>query len=555
MPKVETYALARVQNSPMPGARFTVQASPEAFGAGFGKGLSELGQKITEEQAKRQDDLDTGRAKEAIKKLYTNGNTLMNDPKEGYLNSSGKDAFDRSADTKKQLQALKEAALAELDNENQRKAAIDRMDSYLADFDVDIDRHASRGLRAWEDATHESTLTVASARAANSYMDEERMRIALKEGEAEIISYGMDRNMTPEELAAKKQGFYDGAYQTIINRMMASNDFERANDFYNGNAEKPGVKAYIQDPEVKNKIEGQLEDGVRNNKSRRMVDEIYKSGVPINELTKSVREAAGDDTQLADEAIRRLKIRRDEDDAAKGEINKAAYNEAGKMVLDGGSVDSIPRNRWHDMTFDQQKNLKELEASMKSGARKTDLATWNQLNRMAATKPEEFKRIELMDYVGKLDQSDFQEFGKLQRSIASGDKTQLTHIQSIDSKASKALKNIGVDVDDDKGQLFMRKLQDDISALENAEGRKIKPQEVDAIIDKMMISGEVKGNILRDPDKRLFEVESGETFFMDEAPRVPEIERKKIEDTLRRRGIEPTEEAISNLYLKKVTRQ
>ncbi len=527
MPRVETDRIARVESTSFSG-RQNIQATPEDFGFGIGAEVERIGFEMQQED-------DETRANDALTQYNQGMRDLMHNPETGYLNQKGENAYRNFSTTNEQIESLRQQLADDLDNDRQRdlflRTSQKQTDSYLDS----ASRHASSERQVWLKATQEASVEDTIEDAAANYTQPDIVRNNMIKGEMTLQEMASDEGWSKEVLNERLDDYRSNAHISVMNRMVANNDYESAQAWFSNNKDAIDGTKHAE-------IESRLNDGVINNQARRNVEAIYDSNTPINTLTKEARDST-DNTQLADEMVRRLKIMRDEDLEAEKAIQNESYELGGFIIIDqGGSTDDIPRSAWENMTTQQKVSLKTLES--KSENRTTDIATWNAINQMAIEDPKQFSELPLLNFASNLSLSDFQEFGKLQRKYKDQDQQTISSVQSLGTKANNALKAVNIDIDEDRGQKFMRAFQQQVSRFEQATGERIQPNEVDKIIDTLLIEGEIEGRFV-DPDKRFFEVEAGEVFFIED---IPESELKLIDAALDKAGKPKTNENRVLLY-------
>ena len=153
MPKVQTFGLQEERTGVAGAARSASTNTAGAKAGALASNLSQLGEglEIFNER------VATTEAEEAFTKLQRSGNDLFFNPENGYFNSSGRNAFDGAQEASTRLADLRKEIESGLSGEAQRKFS--RVaDRFITNSLGDIDRHASKGFKAWEAASIEATV-------------------------------------------------------------------------------------------------------------------------------------------------------------------------------------------------------------------------------------------------------------------------------------------------------------------------------------------------------------------------------------------------------------
>jgi len=535
MPTVQTLK-SSVRPTAIQDNTVNVNVSEEQFGAPIARGVESLANNVIKMQA--EDDANA--ATETFNQASEDARKYLYEGDDAAFSRQGKTATGLHDTSKEFFGETYNSYSANLANDNQRKAFKAMWDRRTNTNLDNLARHESKERKAYFEQTQQASLVGAANNAYNNFDKPDEIQNSLIEAETIIRSNPM--GSSEEVVLQKMKTARSEIHKSVIDRMMLD--------------DPDGARKYYADN--KKQVDGvhhkEIESSLKGNKQKKQAQENADKINMNDKLSDQEKRAAAKkeknpEVRALTEGLVNQDIQRRKSDEA--EFDKQASEFFWTGFLKDPDINAIPEN---------------LPASTKLAAikfatnptRKTELKRWNEINQIAINNPDEFLKMDLYKDVLNLDESDFQEFGKLQRSLQKGDTTRLTHVQSITSKATKALKNINYKVDSDNGQLFMRKFQDEVSRLESEEKRKIKPDEVDAVIDRLLIKGEIEdGTILginfNDPDKFLFEVEEGEKFLINNVY-VPDDDREKIIRAYRSRGISPTEEQITDLYNKKAKR-
>jgi len=201
----------------------------------------------------------------------------------------------------------------------------------------------------------------------------------------------------------------------------------------------------------------------------------------------------------------------------------------------------------------------------KKGEINTDDATYAELSTMASdpARQREFAKINLLDYRDKLDDSDWRTVQSWQRSVAgalAGDaaaETKATKEATINQQIGTALDEAGIvgtgDTVKQRRGAFTKRARSALDEAERAKGSALSIDEVDKVIGRLLLQGEVRSGSMWANDRegvRAFEVlgTEDEARFAVPFSEIPEAERTKIGEKLKARGKPATEAEIERIY-------
>lgn len=178
--------------------------------------------------------------------------------------------------------------------------------------------------------------------------------------------------------------------------------------------------------------------------------------------------------------------------------------------------------------------LRKISASVKRGAPIiSDPKIVNELNRM---KPDELVAVELLEakYLGGLSVTKWEHFsGKQSGILDNKDPTKKTAMRTRVQIVTQNLKSAGI-TDDTKVLNFNNLMDDGIAAIEarNKDGAKATSAQIQELADLLLIEGEYEGAPWRtDPDVRVFQLQKGQVFFLDNVSDIPPAELRTLRAT------------------------
>ena len=215
---------------------------------------------------------------------------------------------------------------------------------------------------------------------------------------------------------------------------------------------------------------------------------------------------------------------------------------------------------WNQLSFRERESVTNIiKHNAKGTEAVTDQQHWYEIQRgLTSEDPVERQKwaeYDLWKSKDKLDSKDLQELAKMQGTVRKGDPDkQTTHVRNINQMVDDTLLKIGVDStpkagsgDATKALKFRRFVQDQITALEAAQpGKKATTEQQQKIIDRAAIDVVTKKGFLWDSTKPGYEVTIKD---------VPDAEKAKITDALKRQGYTPTDDMIVELFARKNAKQ
>lgn len=214
-----------------------------------------------------------------------------------------------------------------------------------------------------------------------------------------------------------------------------------------------------------------------------------------------------------------------------------------------------PPEIWNQLHYEKQKSI---DATLAHNAKGQDVVTdqqaWYEIQKgLSSDDPVErgkWASAPLWEYKSKLSNSDFQELAKMQGIVRKGDpEKQMTHVRGINQMVDDALLNLKIDstpkpgsTDAEKAAKFRRAVQDQISAIERDSGKKATIEQQQKVIDSMAIEVVTRKGTFRDSTKNRYEMTIKD---------VPDAEKAKITEALKRAGTPVTDDIIIELFARK----
>ncbi|UEH06667.1 transglycosylase SLT domain-containing protein [Pseudomonas sp. HN8-3] len=219
------------------------------------------------------------------------------------------------------------------------------------------------------------------------------------------------------------------------------------------------------------------------------------------------------------------------------------------VVLQGNSWDTIPAATWAALPAEGRKQIMDYKPG-----RPTDQEAYYRARDEIVSGNE----LNLLGMRAKLSDTDFQELTKLQQDRREKGAEATSSIGSNDDIFKEALRNAGIDPNakagksDAKSVAAARRYVDtQIRALEQDQGKKATPDQVQKVVDRAFIQGDVPGSGFMgmfSSKKRAFEREPGDQVIVRDIKQIPADEHQQIVEALKRHGRVPNDADILKLF-------
>ena len=207
MPKIATYTPDQIQTGVTRGPRATALSLDTRR---LEKGISD----VAVAAGKIKNRMDTTAAEEALNGFEKAKNDILFNADTGYYNTQGRNAYDNAADTNKALEGLKKQFGDDLGIQS-RQMFNNVVDKHLMRSSVDILKHSSKGLKAWEIATIESQVENTMENAGLYWNNPQDLKVQRVLGESAILEAaklsGIGGEATNEKLQTYRSKFMSSA--------------------------------------------------------------------------------------------------------------------------------------------------------------------------------------------------------------------------------------------------------------------------------------------------------------------------------------------------------
>lgn len=389
MPKVATYGQPRVSTQAVQGAR--AQGLPSsAFGlAPLAQGAANLATGLQEMQQR----IDTTAAEEAALKFEREKNDLFFNPDTGYFNSQGRNAYDGAKGITESLQALERKYAETLESPAARQAFERVAQKHLSNAQVDIMRHASQGLKAWETATLEAQVENTIENASLYWADSERLGVQRALGRQALLDAADRQGITGDALNERLQTYESSFTKAAISSAL--------------NSGSAAAEALMK--QIGNRLEGpdfvQVEKAIATKKKAEQTQ--FQAQYATAQASKIVnqydtRQDVMDavnrigDPELRDKTMREAMYQYGQKKQAEKELQSESFEAAENHLLDGGTAESfraIDPEGWERLTVKQKRKLEEGEPVV------TD---WNTFTDLMTMSDDEIKKVDITEHFPNL---------------------------------------------------------------------------------------------------------------------------------------------------------
>ena len=404
MPKVEQYGGAKVGPSIQQGARAR-NVAPGAFGGDLAKAVSTVAT-VADDISTRY---NTSSAEDALNNFEREKNEVLFNPDTGYYNSQGINAYDGAGATNEELVKLKAKYADQLSSEDAKAMFSKAADTQLRRSNLDINRHAAKGLKSYEVATINASVENTIENSVLYYNSPKDLGVQNAKGRLDIQAAAEMEGVTGEALNERLQTYDSSFYGAAIGAATRSSSTEGQTllDKYGKKIEGPDRLKIENDIATKAKAEKVASDNRESViTATKMINEYDGDRTKINEKLNEI-----DDPDLRSKTKREAHWQLDQKNKADDEERTSIYEEVDKAVVAGVSpsewiLQGDNSDKWEKLTAEQQRKLT-------SGKNVT--TNWDLYNQLNGLPTEQLAKLNPGDYVTQFASS---EFNKLKTSIS-----------------------------------------------------------------------------------------------------------------------------------------
>lgn len=331
------------------------------------------------------------------------------------------------------------------------------------------------------------------------------------------------------------------------------------NDWINGTntTGKNASKLKLGDPRTGEISQAEFLDKIPFKETREYTEKVLGKALQTQEPSFGQVAQAIDarDDLTADQksiALKAAKQRIDWQAEQRKQQDAQNLESAWDVVLQGNSWDTIPAATWAALPAEGRKQIMDYKPG-----RPTDQEVYYRARDEIVSGNE----LNLLGMRAKLSDTDFQELTKLQQDRREKGAEATSSIGSNDDIFKEALRNAGIDPNakagktDAKSVAAARRYVDtQIRALEQGQGKKATPDQVQKVVDRAFIQGDIDGsgdwwNLGQWTTKRrTFERQEGEKVIVRDIKQIPADEHQQIVEAMKRHGQKPNDADILRLF-------
>lgn len=206
MPRVEQYQSNQVSTQLTSQPRASAAVPAGAFGENITRGVVDIAQGALDMKGR----IDTTAAEEALIQFEREKNQLLFAPESGYFNTLGRTAFDNAGPANESLAELKKRYGESL-SQGARTLFDQAADRHITQAQLDISRHASKGLKSWEVGTLNAEVENTLESASLYWQDPAMLKIQNARGRQAVIDAADMEGLSAEAKNEKLQT-YDSSF-------------------------------------------------------------------------------------------------------------------------------------------------------------------------------------------------------------------------------------------------------------------------------------------------------------------------------------------------------
>lgn len=412
MPRVPTYDIGGVANAPVPGVRFSANATGASFGGTRAKQLSQFGQALqatsddiarsavvyNETTLKRR---DTSVARDSYIKASSEANQYMID----VFGREGKDAVDMYPEVEERLGEITRRYEESLSNPRQREF-------FRASFDRSVENSLNRTAVYIQEARKKfeaDTIDAENSLAVDTAVAVRTDPSAIVESERTIranTAYRY-RGQGPDVQKQKTDEAVNHLHTSVLKALQYDSP-EAAQGYLTANWDK-------FNPTLREELKKVLKDTVESKVRRDTAQQIVASGKSLEDQLKAVDKIK--DPQRADAVRKRVKDLNEEKAAADKARSVQRYEGLVDQVFQDPDTFEVPLDldaATQEKLYDLQKKLRK-DKLAELGGTTPDNTDWGVYYELKSLPVEEFRDVDLLQYQKDLNETELKELIKEQR--------------------------------------------------------------------------------------------------------------------------------------------
>ena len=350
-----------------------------------------------------QNRVDTTAAESKLTEFNRAKNDMFFNPKTGYMNTRGQNAYEAGPQFTEQLQQLQKTYLEELGTTEAQNLFKRASDSVLTRSQADIMRHSSREYSAWEAASVNAVIEETLEEAVLYWNNPDQRAIAMERGRQSVMDSSVSSGSSAEATQENLQNFNSKFASNVVEAALSENSAS-------GQKALADMRTLLEPQDVV-----QLQDKI-DRQTRIDIDREHSDAAVIiatgmveeygdqDNARQQIREQVSliEDPSLREKALRESMYQLGVKLTGDNERRANSFDAVKEYMIEGGSVDQwITENpsAWEDLTADQK------AAALKPVATVTNFEVYSELMLLP---PGDLAQIDPNDYAHVLSTADRQ---------------------------------------------------------------------------------------------------------------------------------------------------
>lgn len=478
-----------IQQQAAPDARQSIQTDPDVFGAGQGRALQQAGRAIgrvadtTFNIAQDlQQEMNEARVREADTALMRDLDAALYDPERGYMAMRGRNAVDalKQGKINDDLNAViskHRKGLSDAQARQYNRIATNRLQSTSR---LLMNHAMSEGYKYAEE-TSENRIQALADEAVSSFSDPELVRrniLAIKTEFRGIEARNGWSRATANVHAVKA---IMSLHQGVIERMVENG---RASDA------RTYLDQAVQSGEVRGKTIARLEKYTKGatvaQESQTLLDAHYHADRPVGKIVAEISKS-GADQEVIDQAVTRVRQRREIDRADEVERRKVLLTDAWNVIEQGGTTDSLTFAMKDALDGPTLAQMDKYAHQKRTGAE--PVTDWRLFNDLSIRIAHGDVSDNLYKFRGKLADSEFKALVNDQQAVVTAKRRgeALGEVGTLTQQINSAVSGWKAKY---KGH-FQRVARSEIAREERANGKSLTYDQRQSVIDRLSINMDI----------------------------------------------------------------
>jgi len=479
----------------------------------------------------------------------------------GALNKRGEDSFGLPEDYSTQFAAKRQEISKRLNERQQEQFNLYAQTASRRGNET-LQKHISRETNAFNEGRLKARVAGLQQRVLDNAYDPKAIADNLKEQNVAIFQLADANGLSDEETTQLINEANSKTHRGILNSYLTRGEDLLAKEYYNKIAKDMNASDRLL-------VEKAIEQTSTLSEGQRQTDRIMDSGLTLEESLEKARDLK--DPKLRDMVVKRVKTRFSEAKEIKRLQEEDLYLDIYNDIVDGDGIETVNKEKLALLPPSKQKSLMDAAYA----PRKTSNLSKFQDYEVMAADPEQRDKFLMIDasvFAKDLKAADVQKMIKKQTDIRNGnvDEFEATGITTKSQMVTSALDSIGLSKEAKRKAKpqFQQYVDNEVirwSELNKRPGKDIPRQELQKIIDKGMIEGEVDGSgFFLDTEKRFFQLSPEEIpdFAANETEKEKLIKeakhfaviRARVEQRLIALGVSYTEQDLNDATSESIRR-